>query len=166
MATSTISSSAANLPSVCKNGLDTNRPTLVERAQRGDGDAFAELFELHKGRVYGLCLSMTKDASDAEDMTQEAFLQAFRKVAMFRGDSAFSTWLYRVAMNTVLMKCRRRNCPPMLSLDVASYRHIPHHFGSNLERVTRTFRGQSTASHFIERSETSLPAAGKSSLFM
>lgn len=125
MATSTISSSAANLPSVCKNGLDTNRPTLVERAQRGDGDAFAELFELHKGRVYGLCLSMTKDASDAEDMTQEAFLQAFRKVAMFRGDSAFSTWLYRVAMNTVLMKCRRRNCPPMLSLDEPISPHSP-----------------------------------------
>jgi RNA polymerase sigma-70 factor (ECF subfamily) len=61
-------------------------------------------------------LSMTKDASEAEDLTQEAFLQVFRSVATFRGDSAFSTWVYRIAINTVLMK-RRRKCPPMFSLD-------------------------------------------------
>jgi RNA polymerase sigma-70 factor, ECF subfamily len=59
---------------------------------------------------------MTRDASEAEDLTQEAFLQVFCNVGSFRGDSAFSTWLYRVAVNTVLMK-RRRKCPPMLSLD-------------------------------------------------
>jgi len=117
VATCTMSAAATNLISVCKNEPDTNRPNLVQRAQRGDGNAFAELFELHKGRVYGLCLSMTKDPAEAEDMTQEAFLQVFRKVATFRGDSAFSTWVYRIAMNTVLMKRRRRKCPPTLSLD-------------------------------------------------
>jgi RNA polymerase sigma-70 factor (ECF subfamily) len=60
---------------------------------------------------------MTKDVADAEDLTQEAFLQVFRNVNSFRGDSAFSTWLYRIAVNTVLMKLRRRKAPPLLSLD-------------------------------------------------
>jgi len=60
---------------------------------------------------------MTKDVADAEDLTQEAFLQVFRSVNSFRGDSAFSTWLYRVAVNTVLMKLRSRKSPPVLSLD-------------------------------------------------
>jgi RNA polymerase sigma-70 factor (ECF subfamily) len=60
---------------------------------------------------------MTKDVADAEDLTQEAFMQVFRSVNSFRGDSAFSTWLYRVAVNTVLMKLRRRKSPPVLSLD-------------------------------------------------
>ncbi|HEY6768827.1 MAG TPA: sigma-70 family RNA polymerase sigma factor [Candidatus Sulfotelmatobacter sp.] len=91
--------------------------TLVKRAQRGDEEAFATLFQTHKKRVYSVCLLMTKDVAEAEDLTQEAFLQVFRSVGSFRGDSAFSTWLYRVAVNTVLMKLRRRKSPPAISLD-------------------------------------------------
>lgn len=91
--------------------------SLVQRAQRGDEEAFATLFQLHKKRVYSVCLLMTKDVAEAEDLTQEAFLQVFRSVGTFRGDAAFSTWLYRVAVNTVLMKLRRRKSPPVLSLD-------------------------------------------------
>ncbi len=91
--------------------------TLVQRAQRGDEEAFATLFQLHKKRVYSVCLLMTKDVAEAEDLTQEAFLQVFRSVGTFRGDAAFSTWLYRVAVNTVLMKLRRRKSPPVLSFD-------------------------------------------------
>jgi RNA polymerase sigma-70 factor, ECF subfamily len=94
-----------------------NERSLVQRAQRGDEQAFATLFQTHKKRVYSVCLLMTKDVADAEDLTQEAFLQVFRSVGSFRGDSAFSTWLYRVAVNTVLMKLRRRKAPPLLSLD-------------------------------------------------
>ena len=90
---------------------------FVRRAQKGDERAFAALFELHKKRVYSVCLLMTKDVAEAEDLTQEAFLQVFRTIATFRGDSAFSTWLYRIAVNTVLMKLRRRKSPPPLSLD-------------------------------------------------
>jgi len=81
---------------------------LVARAQAGDGEAFAALFEQHKRRVYSLCILMTGDQADAEDLTQDAFIQVFRKLATFRGDSAFSTWLYRVAVNTVLMNLRKR----------------------------------------------------------
>jgi RNA polymerase sigma-70 factor, ECF subfamily len=96
---------------------DDSEGSLVRRAQRGDEEAFATLYQLHKKRVYAVCLQMTKDVADAEDLTQEAFLQVFRSVNSFRGDSAFSTWLYRIAVNTVLMKLRRRKHPPVLSLD-------------------------------------------------
>jgi len=105
------------LPIGEENQLDNSERSLVQRAQRGDEAAFATLFQLHKKRVYSVCLQMTKDVADAEDLTQEAFMQVFRSVNSFRGDSAFSTWLYRVAVNTVLMKLRRRKSPPVLSLD-------------------------------------------------
>jgi len=96
---------------------DDSESSLVRRAQQGDEQAFATLYELHKKRVYSVCLQMTKNIADAKDLTQEAFMQVFRSVNSFRGDSAFSTWLYRIAVNTVLMKLRRRKSPPMLSLD-------------------------------------------------
>jgi RNA polymerase sigma-70 factor (ECF subfamily) len=100
-----------------RNKRDESEGSLVRRAQRGDEQAFSTLYQLHKKRVYSVCLQMTKDVADAEDLTQEAFLQVFRSINSFRGDSAFSTWLYRIAVNTVLMKLRRRKSPPLLSLD-------------------------------------------------
>jgi len=81
---------------------------LVRRAQLGDVDAFADLFHANKTRIYSLCVRMTGNIAEAEDLTQEAFLLAFRKLGTFRGDSALSTWLYRVAVNTVLMHIRKR----------------------------------------------------------
>jgi RNA polymerase sigma-70 factor (ECF subfamily) len=123
MATCLVSATATNV--LPKNIIqqedqsrrDDSEGSLVQRAQRGDEQAFATLYQLHKRRVYSVCLQMTKDVADAEDLTQEAFLQVFRSVNSFRGDSAFSTWLYRIAVNTVLMKLRRRKSPPLLSLD-------------------------------------------------
>jgi RNA polymerase sigma-70 factor, ECF subfamily len=100
-----------------KKQQKSSEATLVQRAQRGDEEAFGTLYELHKKRVYSVCLQMTRDVADAEDLTQEAFLQVFRSINSFRGDSAFSTWLYRIAVNTVLMKLRRRKTPPLVSLD-------------------------------------------------
>jgi RNA polymerase sigma-70 factor (ECF subfamily) len=96
---------------------DTSEAGLIRRAQNGDEEAFAALYQSNKKRVYSVCLQMTKDIADAEDLTQEAFLQVFRSIHSFRGDSAFSTWLYRIAVNTVLMKLRRRKAPPLVSLD-------------------------------------------------
>jgi RNA polymerase sigma-70 factor, ECF subfamily len=81
---------------------------LVRRAQEGDETAFATLFNAHKAKIYSLCLRMTSNTAEAEDLTQDAFLQVFRKLATFRGDSALSTWLYRVAVNTVLMHFRKK----------------------------------------------------------
>jgi RNA polymerase sigma-70 factor (ECF subfamily) len=109
--------SATAIANKVENNRDDSERSLIQRAQRGEEQAFATLFELHKKRVYSVCLKMTRDVADAEDLTQEAFLQVFRNVNSFRGDSAFSTWLHRVAVNTVLMKLRRRQSAPLLSLD-------------------------------------------------
>lgn len=95
---------------------DKPERNLIQRAQSGDEEAFAELFQLHKKRVYSVCLLMTKDVAEAEDLTQEAFLQVFRTIGTFRGESAFSTWLYRIAVNTVLMKLRRQKSKVVFSL--------------------------------------------------
>lgn len=92
---------------------------LVKKAQQGDADAFAALFYTHRPRVYSLCLRMTNNTAEAEDLTQDAFLQVFRKLNTFRGDSALSTWLYRVAVNTVLMHFRRKGLR-QVSLDESS----------------------------------------------
>jgi len=89
---------------------------LIARAQRGDEEAFEALFEMHKRRVYALCLRMTADTAEAEDLTQEAFLQLFRKIATFRGESAFSTWLHRLVVNVVLMHLRKKGLQ-QVSLD-------------------------------------------------
>jgi RNA polymerase sigma-70 factor (ECF subfamily) len=97
-------------------GSDPLGPDLVKRAQTGDADAFAALFHTHKGRIYSLCLRMTNNTAEAEDLTQDAFLQAFRKITSFRGDSAFSTWLHRLSVNTVLMHFRKKSLRPV-SLD-------------------------------------------------
>jgi RNA polymerase sigma-70 factor (ECF subfamily) len=82
---------------------------VIKRAQEGDADAFAALFHAHKARIYSVCLRMTNNATEAEDLAQDAFLQVFRKIATFRGDSAFSTWLHRIAVNTVLMHFRKKS---------------------------------------------------------
>lgn len=81
---------------------------LIQRAQAGDGQAFSTLYAMHKRRVYSLCLRMVHHVEDAEDLTQEAFLQIYRKLHTFRGESAFSTWLHRVVVNVVLMSLRKR----------------------------------------------------------
>ena len=89
---------------------------LIERAQHGDEEAFAALFEAHKRRVYSLCLRMTGDTAEAEDLSQDAFLQLFRKISTFRGESAFSTWLHRMVVNVVLMHLRKKGLQ-QVSLD-------------------------------------------------
>lgn len=89
---------------------------LIQRAQQGDADAFASLFHGHKARVYSVCLRLTNNTAEAEDLTQDAFVHVFRKLSTFRGDSAFSTWLYRIAVNTVLMRFRKKTLR-QISLD-------------------------------------------------
>jgi len=93
-------------------------PNTLARAQAGDHLAFAQLYSIHKRRIYSLCLRMVGNAAEAEDLTQEAFLQLHRKIATFRGDSAFSTWLHRLAINVVLMHLRKKGLP-LMSLDEA-----------------------------------------------
>jgi RNA polymerase sigma-70 factor, ECF subfamily len=96
----------------------TGDADVLTRAQGGDHHAFAQLYSLHKRRIYSLCLRMVGNVAEAEDLTQEAFLQLHRKIATFRGDSAFSTWLHRLAINVVLMHLRRKGLS-LISLDEA-----------------------------------------------
>jgi RNA polymerase sigma-70 factor (ECF subfamily) len=81
---------------------------LITQAQNGDPIAFAVLYEAHRPRIQAVCLRMTNNIAEAEDLTQDAFIYVFRKLSTFRGDSAFSTWVHRVAVNTVLMHFRRK----------------------------------------------------------
>jgi RNA polymerase sigma-70 factor, ECF subfamily len=88
-----------------------NEAQAIERAKRGDAEAFQTLYDRHKRRVYSLCLRMTTNTAEAEDLTQEAFLQLYRKIGTFRGESAFSTWLHRLSVNVVLMHLRKKGLP-------------------------------------------------------
>ncbi len=89
----------------------TAEAEAIERAKQGDEAAFEVLYNLHKRRVYSLCLRMVSNPAQAEDLAQEAFLQLFRKVGTFRGESAFSTWLHRMTVNVVLMNLRKKGLP-------------------------------------------------------
>ena len=82
---------------------------LAIAAGKGDMSAFEKLYERHNRRVYSLCLRMTQNAAEAEDLAQEAFIQLFRKIGSFRGDSAFTTWLHRLTVNQCLMHFRKRS---------------------------------------------------------
>jgi RNA polymerase sigma-70 factor, ECF subfamily len=90
---------------------ESEEAQAIERAKQGDAEAFQALYDRHKRRVYSLCLRMTANTAEAEDLTQEAFLQLYRKIATFRGESAFSTWLHRLSVNVVLMHLRKKNLP-------------------------------------------------------
>src|SRR5262249_24388740 len=80
----------------------------IADAKKGDAAAFEFLYHAHKRRGYALCLRMTGNVAEAEDLTQEAFLQLFRKIGTFRGEAAFSTWLHRLTVNLVLMRMRKK----------------------------------------------------------
>ena len=80
---------------------------IVQLAANGDAAAFEELYRRHYRRVYSLCFRLTYSASDAEDLTQNVFIQLFRKLNTFRGASSFTTWLHRLTVNEVLMHFRK-----------------------------------------------------------
>jgi RNA polymerase sigma-70 factor (ECF subfamily) len=90
---------------------------VVEKAKDGDRSAFEKLYTFYKTPVYTLCLRLTRDVMDTEDLTQEVFLQVYRKVNSFRGEAAFGSWLYRVAINVTLLHLRKRHLDE-LPLDV------------------------------------------------
>jgi RNA polymerase sigma-70 factor (ECF subfamily) len=98
------------------NRASRGKTDTVLRAQAGDQVAFSELYTRHKRLVLSTCMQMVHDRALAEDLAQEVFLQLHRKLASFRGDSAFSTWLHRMTVNIVLMHLRKRVLP-LVSLD-------------------------------------------------
>jgi RNA polymerase sigma-70 factor, ECF subfamily len=108
--------------------LSTEMPEAeaIEKARNGDVRGYEALYHLHKRQIYSLCLRRTGNVSDAEDLTQEVFLQVHRKMSSFRGEAKFGSWLYRVALNFVLMHARR---PRLDQVSLAAFpetRQLPH----------------------------------------
>jgi RNA polymerase sigma-70 factor (ECF subfamily) len=100
----------------------------IDASMAGDQRAFEVLYNLHKRRVYSLCLRMVNNVAEAEDLTQEAFMQLFRKISTFRKESAFSTWLHRLTVNVVLMHLRKKG------LDEVSLDQEPDEDGQELPK--------------------------------
>jgi RNA polymerase sigma-70 factor (ECF subfamily) len=97
---------------------------LVGRAQRGDAAAFEQLYRLHAGRVYAVCLRLAGDAAEARRLTQDVFVRAWERLGGFRGASAFGSWLHRLAVNVVLADRRaagRRHRRVALASDSPAY---------------------------------------------
>ena len=105
-----------NSPTHPPKPVSSRLDATIRRAQQGDAAAFEDLYRQNSRRVYGLCLRMVSDPFEAEDLTQEAFLQLFRKIHTFRGQSAFSSWLHRLTANVVLMSFRKKKAH-LTSLD-------------------------------------------------
>src|ERR1700740_609294 len=108
--------SAAEIRGEREPSADLTEVDAIRLAQNGDAQAFEFLYRMHSRRVYALCLRMTGNSVEAQDLTQDAFLQLFRKIQSFRGESSFSTWLHRLTVNVVLMRFRKKRCPE-ISLD-------------------------------------------------
>ena len=85
----------------------TDEADWIAKAKQSDSGAFERLYRMHIDKVYGLCLRMTGNVAEAEDCAQEAFIQAWNKLDKFRGESAFATWLHRIAVNSVLGRMRK-----------------------------------------------------------
>src|SRR5438552_11355704 len=98
--------------------IEGSEGEAITRAQCGDAAAFEFLYKAHSRRVYSVCLRMTRNPAEAEDLSQQAFLQVFRKIGTFRGESGFSTWLHRVTVNIVLMHLRRKKPTEILFEDL------------------------------------------------
>jgi len=94
---------------------------LVQRSLAGDTDAFGQIVERYQSKVYNLALRMTGNPEDALDMAQESFLRAFRSLKTFKGDSSFSTWLYRIANNIVLDELRKRRRRPLVVISTDAF---------------------------------------------
>jgi len=97
------------MPNLSAAPDEASETTLVKRARKGDVSAFESLYRNNVSKVYALCLRLCGDASQAEELTQESFVRAWTKLASFRGESRFSTWLHRLTVNVVLGKWRRKS---------------------------------------------------------
>jgi RNA polymerase sigma-70 factor, ECF subfamily len=95
---------------------DVSEEDAIRLAQQGDSAAIEQLYRRYSGRVFAVCQRIVKNDSEAEDLTQEAFLQLFRKIHTFRNEAKFSTWLYRLTTNLALMRLRKKRHPEV-SLD-------------------------------------------------
>lgn len=143
-----LASTAAILPGAIMT-VETDRGDAVERARAGDLEAFEELYRATVGRVHGLCLRMSRDPRLAEELTQETYILAWRKLSSFRGGSLFSTWLHRIAVNVVLGHFRSAG----RRLDVV--------FGDDLEPAAPVVPAVTGLAFDLERAIAGLPAGAR-----
>src|ERR1700730_11658829 len=106
--------------------VERSEGEAIARARHGDAGAFEYLYKAHCRHVYSVCLRMIRNPAEAEDLTQQTFLQVFRKISTFRGESGFSTWLHRVTVNIVLMHLRRKKPVEILAVDLATGQMRPN----------------------------------------
>ncbi len=131
-------------PDVTESTVVTTAPDRdVARATAGDRDAFERVYRANVGRVYSVCLRMLGDQADAEEATQDVFIRAWQKLALYRGESAFSTWLHRLAVNVVLTRrktdgTRRGRQAEEDALDSLPGRSAPAGIGIDLEAAIAT----------------------------
>lgn len=130
--------------------------SLVVRAQSGDPRAFEAIYRRLVGRIYALCLRMSRDPQRAEELTQDVFVRAWERIESFRGDSRFTTWLHRLAVNVVLQAGRTRGRRE-------SREHLVADPGEYLGRVTREMPGTRVD---IERAIASLPDGARAVLVL
>lgn len=97
---------------------------LVKRAQNDDERAFGELVTRYESKVYSLAMKMLRNPEDAEDVLQDTFLRAYRGIKSFKGNSTFSTWIYRITANSALMRLRKKQLP-QVSIEDADEREAP-----------------------------------------
>lgn len=129
---------------------------IVSRARRGDADAFEELVRRYEKRIYAVALRSSGSPEDAADITQEVFLQAWRSIESFRGDSGFSTWLYRIAANRCIDHARHRGAQPQtqpLLYEEEGERPIPDPAPTPEERLENSELGRELAAALDEVSE-------------
>ena len=123
---------------------------VIERAQRGDADAFEELYHANAGRIYALCLRMSGDAAMAADLTQDVFVRAWSKLGSFRGESEFSTWLRRLAVNHILNELAARK-----------RRQSRIEFTDDLDRFDRGRRMSTEVRMDLEKAVAALPPGAR-----
>lgn len=121
---------------------------VVRRAQEGEAAAFDELYEAHVGRVYALCLRMSADQGLAEELVQDVFVKAWRKIGSFSGVSAFSTWLYRITANAALDAIKRHRRDPVRGLSISDEGEFANQAAAEVDPITRLS---------LERALASLP---------
>jgi RNA polymerase sigma-70 factor (ECF subfamily) len=140
-----VSLQGGHIPAATPEERRRDEAPLIRRAQDGDVAAFEQLYRDHLGRVFALCLRLAGEASLAEELAQEAFVRAWQKLGSFRGESAFSSWLYALTVNTALSerRSRRRRTARMVATDDLSVFDRPGRppgpeSGFDLERAMST----------------------------
>jgi len=112
-----------------RNNPNPTDEALARMAADGNALAFDEIYRRHRSFVYNVALRMTRNAADAEDLTQESFFLVFRRIGSFRGEALFTTWLYRLVVNRVKMHFRSRSSRPEMqtSYEEIPWTTVPHH---------------------------------------